>query len=215
MGGQEIHHPELKMRLYDFLPSGNGYKVRLLLSQLDIPFAYVETDILSGETQTDEFLAMNPNGKIPTLRLPSGDILTESNAILLYLAEGTRFLPEDKLGRAHVNEWLFFEQYSHEPNVAVPRFWKTHGDMNELQTLTLPQKMENGYKALSVMEARLRGGDYLVGDAYSVADIALYAYTHVAHEGGFDLSNYPGINQWMQRVQDQKNNILITDTFQK
>jgi len=203
------------MKLYDFLPSGNGYKVRLLLSQLNIPFTLIETDILSGETQTDKFLSMNPNGKIPTLALQSGDILSESNAILLYLAEDTQFLPKDKLARAHVNEWLFFEQYSHEPNVAVPRFWKTHGDLDELQSAMLPQKMQNGYKALDVMETRLKDHDYLVGDTYSIADIALYAYTHVAHEGGYDLSDYPGLNKWMKRIQSQKNHILITDTCKK
>ena len=199
------------MKLYDYLPSGNGYKVRLLLKQLGIPFQLTQMNLIKGETRTEEFLTMNPNGKIPTLILPSGDILTESNAIILYLAEGTRFLPEDKLMRARVNEWLFFEQYSHEPNIAVVRTWKALGDLDELQTATLPQKMANGYKALDVMEKQLQTSDYLVGDSYSVADIALYAYTHVAHEGGFDLSNYPAINNWMQRIKNQDQYIPITD----
>ena len=121
------------MKLYDFLPSGNGYKVRLLLSQLGVDYDLTELDILNGETQTEDFLAINPNGKIPTLVLDSGETLTESNAILMYLADGTEFLPTDRLDRARVLEWMFFEQYSHEPNIAVVRFWQTHGGPSEQQ----------------------------------------------------------------------------------
>jgi len=198
------------MKLYDFLPSGNGYKVRLLLSQLGIDYELTELDILNGETQTDAFLSLNPNGKIPTLVLNGGEVLTESNAILMYMAEGSDFLPADKLSRARVLEWLFFEQYSHEPNIAVVRFWQTHGGPNDAQQALLPQKMEGGYKALDVMERRLKDHDYLVSGKYTIADICLYAYTHVADEGGFDLSAYPAIGNWMNRVRNQTNHKLIT-----
>ncbi|WP_169568545.1 glutathione S-transferase family protein [Sneathiella limimaris] len=196
--------------LYDFLPSGNGYKVRLLLTQLGIPFTYVEKDILEGETRTDDFLKLNPNGRIPLLQLPNGDTLAESNAILNYLAEGTKFLPTDRLEKARALQWMFFEQYSHEPNIAVARFWLTHGTMTAEQKALMPEKQKGGYAALDVMEQQLSKSPYLVGGAYTIADIALYAYTHVAEEGGFDLANYPEVRAWLARVRSQPAHIPIT-----
>lgn len=197
------------MRLYDFLPSGNGYKVRLLLSQLGIPFERIEKNILEGETRTPEFLAKNPNGRIPVLELEDGTFLAESNAILFYLAEGTRWLPAERLARAQVLQWMFFEQYSHEPNVATPRFWLQHVGINQERRSQLEQKRALGYAAFGVMESHLRGRDFFVG-GYSIADIALYAYTHVADEGGFDLARFPAVGAWLARVQSQERYIPIT-----
>jgi glutathione S-transferase len=197
-------------KLYDFLPSGNGYKVRLLLSQLSLPFELIEKNILAGETRTNEFLAINPNGRIPALVLENGEILCESNAILNYLAEDTQFLPKNKLDRARVLEWMFFEQYSHEPNIAVARFWQSHGEMTAAQKAMLPEKMKGGYAALDVMERHLSDHNFLVGNKYTIADIALYAYTHVAPEGGFEFSNYPSVKEWILRVQSRPNHVLIT-----
>ncbi|MGD1906343.1 MAG: glutathione S-transferase family protein [Leptolyngbyaceae cyanobacterium] len=196
-------------RLYDFLPSGNGYKVRLLLTQLGMPFELTLLDIMKGETRTPEFLAKNANGRIPLLELESGVYLSESNAILMYLSEGTDFLPTDRLAKARVLQWLFFEQYSHEPNIATSRFWLTHGMGMEKQQ-ALADKQAPGYAALQVMEDRLADHPFLVEDRYTIADIALYAYTHVAEEGNFSLENYPQIRAWLGRVREQANHVLIT-----
>lgn len=197
--------------LYDYLPSGNGYKVRLLLTQLQIPFEYRELDILKDETRTDDFLAKNPNGKIPLLELTPGQYLSESNAILMYLSEGSEYLPKDRWLRSQVLQWLFFEQYSHEPNIATVRFWLSHVPvLNEYQKVALPYKQEQGYAALDVLEAHLMNHAFLVAERYTVADIALFAYTHVAAEGDFDLSRYPAIQQWIERVQQQPRHIPIT-----
>ena len=193
------------MTLYDFLPSGNGYKVRLLLSQLGIRFGLVEKDILKGETRTSEFLAINPNGRIPVLELEDGRRLAESDAILFYLAEGTRFLPEERFARAEVLQWMFFEQYSHEPYIAVARFW-TH----YLGKAVDAEKMERGYQALDVMERHLGTRRFLVGERYTIADVALYAYTHVAHEGGFDLAAYPNVRAWLARIAAEPGHVTIT-----
>lgn len=197
--------------LYDFLPSGNGYKIRLALNHLQIPYDLIEKDILKGETRKEDYLELNPNGRIPLLQLESGECLAESNAILMYLAEGTDLLPEDKLLQARVLQWLFFEQYNHEPNIAVVRFWMTHGGPTEEQKAQLPVKMAGGYAALDVMDQELTNHDYLVADQYSIADIALYAYTHVAHEGGFDLSPYTAITGWLGRIESKQNHVLITE----
>ena len=196
-------------RLYDYLESGNGYKVRLLLTQLGIPFERIELDILKGETRTAEFLAKNLNGRIPVLETQAGQFLAESNAIMSYLAEGTAFLPTDRWERALVFQWLFFEQYSHEPNIATSRFWIAHNLLNDERHAQLPQKQTLGYAALDVMEKHLTDRTFFVGERYSIADIALYAYTHVAHEGGFDLTRYPHIRAWLERVQNQPNHIPI------
>lgn len=199
------------LRLHDFLESGNGYKVRLLLSQLNIPFERIEYDIMKGATRTEAFLAMNPNGRIPVLELEDGAFLAESNAILFYLAEGTPFLPEDRLERARVMQWMCFEQYSHEPNIATSRFWIMHLDMTDERRAALEQKRTLGYAALDVMERHLEGRDFFVANRYSIADIALYAYTHVAGEGGFDLGPFPLIRAWLDRIGARPGHIPITE----
>jgi len=203
----------MTLRLHDFLPSGNGYKVRLLLTQLDIPFERIEYDVDRGETRTPEFIEnVNPNGRVPVLETEGGEFLPESNAILFYLAEGTRFLSEDRLGRAMTLRWMFFEQYSHEPNIAVARAWLHVFDvrMTEERRTALEAKQKLGYDALGVMERHLVGNDFFVEDRYSVADIALYAYTHVADEGGFDLGGFPAVRAWLERVSSQPGYIPIT-----
>ena len=198
------------MRLYDYLPSGNGYKVRLLLRQLRMPFELIEVDILAGASRTPEFLGKNPNGRIPVLEVQAGVFLAESNAILAYLADDTPFLPRDRLERARVFQWMFFEQYSHEPNIATVRFWLTHLGLNDERRAQLEQKRTLGYAALGVMEGHLASREFFVGDCYSIADIALYAYTHVADEGGFDLSRFPAVLGWLERVRRQPGHVPIT-----
>jgi glutathione S-transferase len=198
------------MRLYDFLSSGNCYKVRLLLSQLAIPFKRVEMNILEQATRTPEFLAKNPNGRIPVLELEDGTFLAESNAILFYLADGTSFLPSDRLERSRVLQWMFFEQYSHEPYVAVARAWLHLFGMDEERRRQLPQKQRLGYEALGVMEGHLAARAFFVGERYSIADIALFAYTHVADEGGFDLGRFPAVRAWLDRVRAEPRHIPIT-----
>lgn len=198
------------LRLYDFLPSGNGYKVRLLLTQLGIPFERVEINILKGESRTPDFLKKNANGRIPLLRLESGEFLAESNAILFYFSEGTNFLPTDKFLRAQVLQWLFFEQYSHEPNIATSRFWISILNKAEEYKAALEQKHQAGEAALAVMERHLAERNFFVGDRYTIADIGLFAYTHVAHEGGFDLAKFPAVQAWIERVKAQPKYIPIT-----
>ena len=200
------------IRLHDNLSSGNGYKVRLLLSQLGIPFERVEYDIDAGEARTPEFLqTVNPNGRVPVLELDDGTMLPESDAILFYLADGTPFLPDERLDRAQVLRWMFFEQYSHEPNVATPRFWITHNvEMTEERQLALGTKRELGYAAINVMEIHLSDNHFFVAGRYTIADIALYAYTHVADEGGFDLEGFPAVRAWLDRVAAQPGYVPIT-----
>jgi glutathione S-transferase len=200
------------LRLYDYLASGNGYKVRLLLRLLDIPFERVEVDILRGESRTPEFLAKNPEGRIPVLRLDDGTHLFESNAIACYLAEGTPYLPGERLARAQVLQWMFWEQYSHEPNIATVRHWVMHVGVPEEKRALFEQKRALGVRALSVMEGHLEGRAYFVDDRFSVADIALYAYTHVAPEGGFDLAPYPRVREWLDRVRDRPRFTPITQS---
>ena len=198
------------LKLYDYLSSGNGYKVRLLLTQLGIPFERIELDIMQRETRTPDFLAKNPNGRIPTLELEDGTFLPESTAILFYLAEGTPFLSDDRKIRALTLSWMCFEQYSHEPFIATSRFIRMHSDISDDQRRALEEKHAPGYAALDVMERHLGGHDFFAGGRYSVADIALYAYTHVADEGGFDLGGYPSIGAWIARIRGQSNHIPIT-----
>ncbi|MBU0725866.1 MAG: glutathione S-transferase family protein [Alphaproteobacteria bacterium] len=188
------------LRLYDYLDSGNGYKARLLLSKLGLAYELVELDILRGESRTPDFLAKNPNGRIPALALEDGTVIAESGAILYYLAEGTRYWPEDRLARAQVLHWMFFEQYSHEPFIAVLRFWYRHGPMDEKRRALEPEKRKGGEAALAVMERHLAGRSFFVGETLTIADIALYAYTHAAEDGGFELSRYPAIQAWLARV---------------
>ncbi len=197
------------MKLYDFHESGNGYKVRLLLSHLAMAHERVELDILEGETRTPKFLAKNPNGRIPALELDSGEVLCESNAILFYLAEGTPYLPADRLDRARALQWMFFEQYSHEPYIAVVRSWHHMGVLEEKRD-QLAERRERGYDALGVMEGHLRDRAFFVDDRYSIADIALFAYTHVAGEGGFDLERFPAVCSWLERVRAQPGHVPIT-----
>ena len=198
------------LTLHDHASSGNGYKVRLLLHLLDFPFRRIEYDIDRGATRTPEFLRMNPNGRIPLLDLDDGRFLAESNAILIYLADGTEYLPQDRFEHALVMQWLFFEQYSHEPNIATPRYWITHKVLDDERRAMLEGKRRQGYAALEVMERHLDGHPYFVGDRYSIADIALYAYTHVAEEGGFDLGRYTAIRRWLDRIASRKRHIPIT-----
>ncbi|MFZ1425888.1 MAG: glutathione S-transferase family protein [Geminicoccaceae bacterium] len=197
------------LRLYDFLSSGNGYKCRLLLRQLQLPYERVELDILKGETRTPEFLARNPNGRVPALELEDGTVLAESNAILCYLADGTPFLPQDRLARAQVLQWLFFEQYSHEPFIAVARFIHHFLPEDSPRRAELPRLEQGGHAALGVMEQRLEAHPFLVAGRYTIADIALYAYTHVAGEGGFDLTAYPAVSTWLDRVAAQPGHVGI------
>ncbi|HZM35130.1 MAG TPA: glutathione S-transferase family protein [Burkholderiales bacterium] len=189
--------------VYGMSDSGNCYKVRLALEQLDLPYRWVEVDSSKGETRTPAFLAMNPNGKVPTLALEGGGYLPESNAILHYLAEGTPLLPGDRLGRARALQWMFFEQYSHEPYIAVSRFILRYLPADTPRRAELPRLQERGRQALAVMERHLGAHPFFAGPAYSIADIALFAYTHCAADGGFDLAGYPAIEAWLDRVRGQ------------
>ncbi len=198
------------MKLYDYLDSGNGYKVRLVMAHLNLPFERIALDTDAGETRTREFLAKNPNGKIPALELASGDVLCESNAILFFLTAGTPLLPKDNLERARVLQWMFFEQYSHEPNIAVSRHVLRHLELTEERRALVDSKREPGYRALGVMEGHLAGRGFFVAERFTIADIALYAYTHVADEGGFDLVDFPAVRAWLVRVSSQPGHVPIT-----
>jgi len=199
------------LTLYDSAISGNAYKVRLILSHLGLTAKRIEMDVDDGSTRRPDFLKVNRNGKVPAIVLEDGTALSESDAILFYFAEGTPYWPSDKLDRARVLQWMFFEQYNHEPTIAVVRHWVAHLGKTPESEPALPPKIAAGYRALDVMEDRLKDNDYFVGGRYTIADIALYAYTHVAHEGGFDLGRYPGIAAWLKRVAGQPGHIRITD----
>ena len=186
--------------VYGFSVSGNCHKVRLLLEQLRRPYRWVEVDSPSGGTQTPEFLARNPNGKVPVLELDDGRVLTESNAILCWLADGTPFLPEDRWQQAQALSWMFFEQYSHEPYVAVARFICGWTPADSPRRAELPRLRQRGHAALALMERHLSTQQWFSGPAYGIADIALFAYTSVAHHGGIALDAYPAIGHWLARV---------------
>jgi glutathione S-transferase len=188
------------MKVYGDERSGNCYKIKLLAALLNINYEWVHVDVLAGATRTDAFLAMNPNGKIPLLELEDGRYLSESNAILNYLAEGSALLPEDAFERGKSLQWQFFEQYSHEPNIAVARFIAVFLGMPDDKKADFEARQEGGHRALRIMEQQLSRTHFLVGENLTIADIALYGYTHVAHEGGFDLSGYPGITAWLERI---------------
>ncbi|TIH06845.1 glutathione S-transferase family protein [Pseudomonas leptonychotis] len=188
------------LKVYGDYRSGNCYKIKLMLHLLDLPYEWIAVDILKGETQSEAFLAKNPNGKIPVLELEDGTCLWESNAILNFLADGSSFLPTEPRLRTQVLQWQFFEQYSHEPYVAVARFIQLYQGLPEARQAEYQECHVRGHKALKVMEKQLQRTSYLVGEDFSIADIALYAYTHVADEGGFDLSPYPAIRDWLARV---------------
>jgi glutathione S-transferase len=200
---------ETMYRLYDYLPSGNGYKVRLVLKQLALQYELIELDIRTGATRTGAFLTKNPNGRIPLLEVPGKGFLPESHAIIAYLAEGTRLIPADPFERARMWQWMCFEQYNLEPNIATLRFWlklgRTRAELGE----KLVEKKKNGYAALDVLEESLRDRQYLAAGQYSLADIALYAYTHVAPEGGFRLDCYPAIGAWLERVAGEPGHVPI------
>lgn len=191
----------MALKIYGDKRSGNCLKVKWTAEHLGVDYEWIDVDVLSGTTRTEEFLALNPSGQVPTVILPDGRPLSQSNAIIIYLAglNDSALLPSDLYARAKVNEWLFWEQYSHEPCIAVRRFQKSFLGKGEDQID--PQLLVKGRRALGQMELALQGASYLVGDALTVADIALVAYTRVAHEGGFDLSEFPAVRQWVARVE--------------
>jgi glutathione S-transferase len=189
--------------VYGMKSSGNCYKVQLLLEQLAAPYRWIDVDSANGQTRTAEFLAKNANGRVPLLELDDGRRLAESNAILCYLAEGTPLLPDDRWLRAQTLQWLFFEQYSHEPYVAVARFICLWLPADHARRAELPRLLDRGDQALAVMEKHLAGREFFVDSGYGVADIALFAYTHAAADGGFDLSRYPAVQAWLERVRAQ------------
>ncbi|MDH7451586.1 glutathione S-transferase family protein [Luteimonas composti] len=186
--------------IHGYSPSGNCHKLRLLLEQLGRPYRWIETDSSRGETRTPQYLALNPNGKVPMLVREDGGVLVESNAILYYLAEGSAFLSDDPWMRAQALSWMFFEQYSHEPFIAVGRFICGWTPLDSPRRVELPWLRERGHQALAVMERHLAAHEWFSGPRYGVADIALYAYTGVAEDGGFDLAPYPALRAWLGRV---------------
>jgi glutathione S-transferase len=190
--------------------SGNCYKVRLALAQLDVPHRLVEIDILQGETRTPEFLAMNPSGHVPLLEVAPGRYIAESNAILWYIAEHTPLAPVDRVDRAEMLQWMFFEQHSLEPNLGAAYFWLTlvRGG-RELQSHALEDWMQEGYRALGVMERHLAKRRFFAADRYTIADVALYGYTHVAHTCDFDLTGFPAVRDWLDRIAEQPNHITM------
>ncbi|MEJ2602929.1 MAG: glutathione S-transferase family protein [Gammaproteobacteria bacterium] len=187
-------------RVYGDAISGNCYKVKLIMNELALPFVWVDVDILAGDTRRPEFLEKNPNGRVPVLEIEGQGCLAESNAILAYLGEGTPLVPRDAYQRALVWQWLFFEQYSHEPYIATSRFIVRYLGRPAEREEELRVRSAPGYRALDVMERRLEIGEFIVGDHFTLADIALFAYTHVAEEGGFSLARYPAIRAWIDRV---------------
>jgi glutathione S-transferase len=190
-------------RVYGMSTSGNCYKVRLLLEQLQQAYEWIEIDVRTGLTREPEFLGRNPNGRVPTLEYEPGKFLAESDAILVYLAEGSAFWPQQRLQRAQALQWMFFEQYSHEPYIAVARFICTMLPAQHERRAELPRLHERGYQALAVMEQHLARERFFASDAYSIADIALYAYTHAAADGGFELQRFPAVRAWIARVESQ------------
>ncbi len=186
--------------IYGFSTSGNCHKLRLLLEQLGREYRWVEIDSTTGETRTPGYLAKNPNGKVPMLELDDGRIMVESNAILYWLAEGSTFLPDDAWQRAQALSWMFFEQYSHEPYIAVARFIQLFTPPDSPRRVELPKCHDRGHQALAVMERSLQSQSWFTGADYGIADIALFAYTDVAADGGFDLSAYPAVRDWLARV---------------
>lgn len=203
------HRTQPLLRVYGDMASGNCYKIALLLNHLDMAYEWQHIDIMKGESRTPAFLARNPNGRVPTLELPDGRCLAESNAILNFLASGTALLPDDPWLRALVLQWQFFEQYQHEPSIAVVRFLLAYSGEAEKHADRISEQTVNGYTALDAMERHLASRTFLVGERYSIADISLYAYTHVAHEGGFDLGSYPAIRVWLERVAAQPGHVTI------
>jgi glutathione S-transferase len=195
--------------LYNSAVSGNCYKVRLLLAHLGLEYETVDVSVVDRSNRAELLGDLNPGLRVPTLVLDDGRPLAESNAILWYLGDGTEFVPDDPYERAQVLQWCFFEQYSHEPYIAVVRFWLAYSGTPERFADQVPGKMKGGYTALDAMEQHLEGKAFLVADRYTVADMALFAYTHVAHEGGFILDRFPAIRAWLERVAGQPGHVSI------
>src|SRR5438552_11787605 len=209
--GRARARPSLLSRviLYDSPVSGNCYKVRLLLAHLGIPYERRAMDVVDRSNRREVLGGLNPSLRVPTLVLDDGKPLAESNAILWYFGEGTRFVPEDRYERAQVLQWMFFEQYEHEPAIAVARFWLAYSGRPEAFADRLPERQAAGNRVLEAMERHLDDRRYFVGDALTLADIALYAYTHVADEGGFDLAQYPATEAWLERVAAEPGHVPI------
>ena len=203
-----------QFKVYGDIYSGNCYKVKLLMSLLDIPHDWIHVDILNGASHTPEFLEKNPNGRVPVLGLPDGRWLFESNAILHFLANDSSFLPTDTFANAQVLQWQFFEQYSHEPFIATSRYIIRYLGSPPDRQADLEARRIGGYAALDVMESHLRNKAFFVGSTYSIADISLYAYTHVAPEGGFSLKPYVNISNWLHRIAQHPQHVTM-DQFAK
>ncbi|TDI12446.1 MAG: glutathione S-transferase family protein [Acidobacteria bacterium] len=197
------------MHLFDSMLSGNCYKVRLLLAQLGLSYRKTEIDVLSSDERPAEFLVRHPNGKVPLLELDDGRCLAESNAILWFLADGTSLLPDDPFARTQVLQWMFFEQNSHEPNIAVARHLVALSADPERYRNIVPYLQQRGTRALQVMDDHLQKHRFFVGETYSIADIALYAYTHVAPEGGFELAHLAAVCGWLERVRQQPEHVPL------
>jgi len=195
--------------LYDSPVSGNCYKVRLLLAHLGLPYARRTVDVVDRSQRRELLGGLNPALRVPTLVLDDGRPPAESNAILWYLGEASRFVPEDRYARAQVLQWQFFEQYEHEPSIAVVRFWLAYSGRPEAFADRLEERRAAGYRALDVLEGHLAGRSYLVGESLTLADLSLYAYTHVAHEGGFDLERYEAVRAWLDRVAAEPGHVTI------
>lgn len=204
---------ESPYKLWGMSGSGNCYKPALLMAQLGLPCVWEEVDAVGGATRTPEFLALNPNGRVPLLQLPDGRLLAESNAMLCYLAEGTPLLPADRYTRALVLQWMFFEQYSHEPYVATVRFWIHCLGKREEWAEKIAEARAKGYAALAVMERQLQRTPFLAGESYSIADIALYAYTHVAHQGDYELEKFPAVRRWLQDVEARPGFVVMPEVI--
>ena len=197
------------MLLYDSPVSGNCYKVRLLLAHLGLPYERQTVDVIDRSNRRELLGKLNPGLRVPTLVLDDGCSLGESGAILWYLGEGSRFVPDDRYLRAQVLQWMFFEQYDLEPAIAVVRFWVAYSGRPELFEPERPAKLKAGERVLRTLDEHLDGRNYVVGDALTLADIALYGYTHVAHEGGFEMDRYPAIGAWLERVASQPGHVTI------
>jgi glutathione S-transferase len=198
------------IRLYNFQDSGNSYKLRLLLTQLQVPFERIDIDLLAGETAGPRFRALNPLGQTPFVELDDGRVLAESTAILWYLAEGSPLLPEDRWTRAQILQWMNFEQYRIEPNIGTSRFWITMLGLGDERREQIAEKLKSGKAALAILEAQLARRPFVVGVRYTIADIALFAYAHVAEEAGYDLVPYPALRQWFARVRAEPRHVPIT-----
>jgi glutathione S-transferase len=197
------------MLLYNSAVSGNCYKVRLLLAHLGLEYETVDVSVVDRSNRSELLGDLNPGLRVPTMVLDDGRPLAESNAILWYFGDGTEYVPDDRYERAQVLQWQFFEQYSHEPNIAVARFWLTYSGTPERFEAELPARTRGGYAALDAMERHLEGREFFVGSRYSLADLSLYAYTHVAHEGGFELEPYTAVRGWLERVAAQPGHVAI------